>query len=47
MRISVTKKPVIADVKSPAEPEQKKEDSNANTTNGLLSLCQDYGSDED
>ncbi|KAH1218226.1 Coiled-coil domain-containing protein 94 [Glycine soja] len=49
VRISVIKKPVTSDVKSPAEPEQKKEeeDSKTNTTSGLLSLCQNYGSDDE
>lgn len=49
VRISVIKKPVTSDVKSPAEPEQKKEeeDNKTNTTSGLQSLCQNYGSDED
>ncbi|TKY49302.1 Coiled-coil domain-containing protein 94-like [Spatholobus suberectus] len=45
VKISVIKKLV----KSPAEPEQKKEeeDNKTNTTSGLQSLCQYYGSDED
>ncbi|XP_061354811.1 uncharacterized protein LOC133299370 [Gastrolobium bilobum] len=49
VRISVIKKPVTSDIKCPAEPEQKKneEDYKTNTSNGLQSLCQHYGSDED
>ncbi|KAE9590555.1 hypothetical protein Lal_00023073 [Lupinus albus] len=49
VRISVIKKPVISDVRSSAEPEEKinEEDDKTNTTSGLLSLCQNYGSDED
>ncbi|CAL0310215.1 unnamed protein product [Lupinus luteus] len=46
VRISVIKKAVISDA---AEPEQKnnEEDDKTNTTSGLLSLCQNYGSDDD
>ncbi|KAG4950354.1 hypothetical protein JHK82_043714 [Glycine max] len=49
VRISVIKKPVTSDVKSPAEPEQKKQekDNETNTASGLLSLCQNYGSDDE
>ncbi|XP_015933617.1 uncharacterized protein LOC107459842 [Arachis duranensis] len=48
VRISVIKKPVASDPKGAAEPEQKKTvDSNANSTGGLQSLCQSYGSDGD
>jgi len=48
VRISVIKKPATSDVKSPAEPEQKKEEDNrTNAASGLQSLCQNYGSDED
>lgn len=47
--ISVIKKPGTSNVKSPAEPieKEKEEDDKTNTTTGLLSLCQSYGSDED
>nr|ACU21483.1 unknown [Glycine max] len=49
VRISVIKKPVTSDAKSPAEPEQKKQekDNETNTASGLLSLCQNYGSDDE
>ncbi|RDX87677.1 Coiled-coil domain-containing protein 94-like protein [Mucuna pruriens] len=50
VRISVIKKPVTSDVKTPADtPEHKKEekDNQTNTPSGLLSLCQNYGSDDD
>ncbi|KAG4947499.1 hypothetical protein JHK87_043506 [Glycine soja] len=49
VRISVIKKPVTSDVKNPAEPEQKKQekDNETNTASGLLSLCQNYGSDDE
>ncbi|OIW11617.1 hypothetical protein TanjilG_31896 [Lupinus angustifolius] len=49
VRISVIKKPATSGLKSPAEPEQKKdeEDDKTNNSSGLLSLCQNYGSDED
>ncbi|KAE9585097.1 putative CWC16 protein [Lupinus albus] len=49
VRISVIKKPTTSDVKSPAEPEQRKneEDDKTNTSSGLLSLCQNYESNED
>ncbi|CAL5186944.1 unnamed protein product [Lathyrus oleraceus] len=47
--ISVIKKPGTSNVKSPAEPieKEKEEDDKTNTTTGLLSLCQSYGSDDD
>ncbi|ESW21317.1 hypothetical protein PHAVU_005G060900 [Phaseolus vulgaris] len=48
VRISVIKKPAISDVKSPTEPEQKKEEDNrTNSASGLQFLCQNYESDED
>ncbi|CAI8595315.1 unnamed protein product [Vicia faba] len=47
--ISVVKKPGTSNVKGPAEPKEKEkeEDVKTNSTTGLLSLCQNYGSDED
>jgi hypothetical protein len=49
VKISVIKKPGTSNVKSTAEAKQKKkeEDNTTNTTGGLLSLCQNYGSDDD
>ncbi|GAU39941.1 hypothetical protein TSUD_149510 [Trifolium subterraneum] len=50
VKISVIKKPGTSNVKSPAEAKQKEkeEDNTTNsTTGGLLSLCQNYGSDDD
>ncbi|KAK7303846.1 hypothetical protein RJT34_14763 [Clitoria ternatea] len=49
VKINVIKKLAASDGKSPAEPEQKKnEDGNKpNAASGLVSLCQNYGSDED
>jgi DNA-directed RNA polymerase subunit RPC12/RpoP len=49
VKISVIKKPGTSNVKSTAEAKQKEkeEDNTTNTTGGLLSLCQNYGSDDD
>ncbi|CAJ1957870.1 unnamed protein product, partial [Sphenostylis stenocarpa] len=48
VRISVTKKPMTFDGKSPAQPEQMKvEDNKTNIAGGLQSLCQNYGSDDE
>ncbi|MED6150709.1 hypothetical protein PIB30_075101 [Stylosanthes scabra] len=48
VRISIIKKPVASDAKGAVEPDKKKTvDSNANSTGGLQSLCQSYGSDGD
>ncbi|WJX32558.1 hypothetical protein P8452_20868 [Trifolium repens] len=49
VKISVIKKPGTSNVKSPAKAKQKEkeEDNTTNTTGGLLSLCQNYGSDDD
>ncbi|CAJ2644220.1 splicing factor YJU2-like [Trifolium pratense] len=49
VKISVIKKPGTSNVKSPTEAKQKEkeEDNTTNTTGGLLSLCQNYGSDDD
>lgn len=46
----VKKKPVLtSNVNVPAKPEEKKEEDKSvnNTSNGLLSLCQNYDSDDD
>ncbi|XP_027340190.1 YJU2 splicing factor homolog [Abrus precatorius] len=49
VRISVIKKPVMSDVKSLEEPEEKKkeEDNKTTPTSGLQSVCQNYGSDDE
>ncbi|CAJ2659405.1 unnamed protein product [Trifolium pratense] len=49
VKISVIKKPGTSNVKSTAEDKQKEneEDNTTNNTGGLLSLCQNYGSDDD
>jgi hypothetical protein len=49
VKISVIKKPGTSNVKSHAKAKQKEkeEDNTTNTTGGLLSLCQNYGSDDD
>ncbi|XP_045800964.1 splicing factor YJU2-like [Trifolium pratense] len=49
VKISVIKKPGTSNVKSTAEDKQKEneEDNTTNNTGGLVSLCQNYGSDDD